>query len=268
MKLTVEQVTTVIEQKNIIEDITMQVKDGQFVGIIGPNGSGKSTLLKTIYRVLRQQQGFISLDDHEVTKLSHKEFARNMAVVAQESSVPFDFTVKEIVLMGRNPHKRFFEGDSVEDVATVRDALVRVGLENHAERSFSTLSGGEKQRVQIARALVQETSFLVLDEPTNNLDIHHQLQILDIVRNLKVSVLTALHDLNLAAAYCDALYVVKGGKIVKNGTPEEVITKTMLKEVFQVDCTVTTHPQTGKLQILYVSAGMFRSSESNQTYAQ
>lgn len=264
MNLTVEQITTTIEQKKIIEDITMHVQSGQFVGIIGPNGSGKSTLLKTIYRVLRPHAGVVSINERDIYKLTHKEFARNAAVVAQEASVPFDFTVNEIVLMGRSPHKRFFESDTGEDTNNVRAALEKVGLVDYSDRRFSTLSGGEKQRVLIARALVQETSLLILDEPTNNLDIHHQLHILDIVRNLKVSVLAVLHDLNLAASYCDVLYVVDDGKIVRNGTPEEVITKSMLKEVFKVKCTVTTHPSTGKIQILYVSDGMFASNEYPQ----
>ncbi|MFC0560242.1 heme ABC transporter ATP-binding protein [Halalkalibacter alkalisediminis] len=262
MKLEVERLTTVIEEKNIIEDITMHVETGQFVGIIGPNGSGKSTLLKTIYRILRPKAGLVSLNEREINSLSHREFAKKIAVVSQEGSVPFDFTVEEIVIMGRSPHKRFFERDTFEDNKIVHSALVKVGLENYKYRSFSTLSGGEKQRVLIARALVQETTFLILDEPTNHLDIHHQLQILDIVKSLKVSVLAALHDLNLAAAYCDVLFVVDNGRIVASGSPEEVITKTMLKEIFQVECTVTAHPDTGKVQILYVSDGMFTSNGS------
>ncbi|MFC0558908.1 ABC transporter ATP-binding protein [Halalkalibacter alkalisediminis] len=257
MNLTVEQLTTTIEQKKIIEDISIHVYSGQFVGVIGPNGSGKSTLLKTIYRIFRPHGGLLSLDERDIFKLSYKEFSKSMAVVSQEGSVPFDFTVSEIVLMGRSPYKRLLERDTAEDVALVRSSLVKVGLEQFTDRGFSTLSGGEKQRVFIARALVQEAPFLILDEPTNHLDIHHQLHMLDIVRNLNVSVLAALHDLNLAAAYCDALYVVKDGKVVRYGSPEEVITKSMLKEVFQVDCTVTHHPKTGKPQILFISDGMF-----------
>ncbi|MDV2685218.1 ABC transporter ATP-binding protein [Alkalihalophilus sp. As8PL] len=265
MKLTVDQLSTTIEQKSIIDQITMFVESGQFVGIIGPNGSGKSTLLKTIYRILRPNAGLVSLNNEDILKFSHKEFARSMAVVAQEGSAPFDFTVEEIVLMGRSPHKRFFERDTLEDAYFTRTALVKVGLEGYSDRSFSTLSGGEKQRVLIARALVQKASFLILDEPTNHLDIHHQLHILDIIRKLGVSTLAAIHDLNLAAAYCDVIYVINEGEIVKHGTPSEVVTRSMLKEIFKVDCTVTTHPITGKLQISYVSEGMYKGSTLSQT---
>ncbi len=264
MRLTVDKITTEIDQKKIIKEISIDVQSGHFVGVIGPNGSGKSTLLKTIYRIFRPYSGIVSLGEHDIYKLSHQEFAKKMAVVSQERSVPYDFTVKEIVLMGRSPHKRFYERDTVKDVEIVKASLEKVGLQAFSERSFSTLSGGEKQRVIIARALAQQTSFLILDEPTNHLDIHHQLQMLDIVRSLHVTVLAALHDLNLAAAYCDSIYVVKDGNIVANGAPEEVITKSMLKEVFQVECTVTTHPKTGKVQILYTSDGMLSSAKHAQ----
>ncbi|WEG15831.1 ABC transporter ATP-binding protein [Alkalihalophilus pseudofirmus] len=256
MMLSVSQLTTTIEHKDIIHQVSMDIESGKFVGLIGPNGSGKSTLLKTIYRIFEPRAGLVALDEKDISTLTHKELARRMAVVAQESSVPFDFTVEEIVLMGRSPHKRFFEEDTSEDSYITNQALVKVGLEGYSNRSFSTLSGGEKQRVLIARALVQKANVLILDEPTNHLDIQHQLHILDVVKNLNVSTLAAIHDLNLAAAYCDIIYVINGGEIVKQGSPTEVLTRDLVKEIFQVECTITTHPMTGKVQISYISDGM------------
>ncbi|MEC2073880.1 ABC transporter ATP-binding protein [Alkalihalophilus marmarensis] len=256
MMLSVSKLTTTIEHKDIIHQVSMHIESGKFVGLIGPNGSGKSTLLKTIYRIYEPRAGLVTMNGQDISTLTHKELARRMAVVAQEGSAPFDFTVEEIVLMGRNPHKRFFEGDTREDSYNTNQALVKVGLEGYSNRSFSTLSGGEKQRVLIARAFVQKANVLILDEPTNHLDIQHQLHILDVVKSLNVSTLAAIHDLNLAAAYCDIIYVINGGEMVKQGSPSEVLTGDLVKEIFQVDCTITTHPMTGKVQISYISDGM------------
>jgi iron complex transport system ATP-binding protein len=256
MKLKVEELTTTIDQKKIIESVNLCIQEGDFVGIIGPNGSGKSTLLKTIYRILEPDAGLISLDQENIQQLSHRVFSQRLAVVSQEGSVPFDFSVKEIVLMGRSPHKNYFERETAQDLEKTSEALSKVGLTGYEERSFPTLSGGEKQRVLIARAFAQDASFLVLDEPTNHLDIHHQLHMLDVIRASNVTILTALHDLNLAAAYCDKLFVMKDGNLVTNGTPKQVLTEELLQDVFQVKAKVLSHPETNKVHLMYISDGM------------
>ena len=229
------------------------IKNGAFVGIIGPNGSGKSTLLKNIYRVYKPSSGKIILDERVLSKLKEKECAQKIAVLAQESNTYFDFTVEQIVKMGRYPYKSIFEDYSKEDLQIVRQTLQKVGLENDMNRTFSKLSGGEKQRALIARALVQNADFLILDEPTNHLDIGYQIQLMDLVKNLKMTTLAAIHDINLAAMYCDYLIVIHKGKIIKVGSPEEVITVALLKEIFGVNAYVGINPINKKIQVSFMS---------------
>ncbi|WP_429844092.1 ABC transporter ATP-binding protein [Brevibacillus sp. FIR094] len=253
MNLLVENISVELEKKGILRNVSLEVRSGEFVGLIGPNGSGKSTLLKSIYRVLKPRSGWISLDGDDVYKLTSRQNAQRMAAVRQESSIEFDFSVNEIVNMGRAPHKRLFQSDNAEDVRICEDALQRVGMHTYADRSFFSLSGGEKQRVLIARALVQQAQFLVLDEPTNHLDVRYQLQVMDLVKTLGITVLSSLHDLNIAAMYCDRLYVIYEGEIVTSGTPEEVLTPTLIRDVFGVETEVTTHPITGKKHVYFYS---------------
>ncbi|SCW53449.1 iron complex transport system ATP-binding protein [Paenibacillus tianmuensis] len=251
MKVEVQGLSYDVKGEPIIQGVDLQVHPGEFVGIIGPNGSGKSTLLKNIYRVLKPQAGWISLDGQQLSELTHKETAQRMAVVSQETSSAFDFTVRDIVLMGRHPHKRMFAADTREDDAMVSVALERVGMESYARRSFSSLSGGEKQRVLIARALAQQSQFLIMDEPTNHLDIRHQLQMMDLVKTLGMTALSALHDLNMASYFCDRLIVMNAGKVYASGTPEEVMSAELLRQVFGVNAQLAVHPVTRKLSITY-----------------
>ncbi|WP_078427414.1 ABC transporter ATP-binding protein [Alkalihalobacterium alkalinitrilicum] len=253
MELTVQSVITKIEQKQIIEDINFSVNDGEFVGVIGPNGSGKSTLLKTIYRIYTPYTGQILINQSNTSEWKNRKFAQKVAVVGQESSVPLDFTVEDIVQMGRHPHKKFLEKDNSHDEEVVTRSLKEVGIEHYRYKNFSDLSGGEKQRVLIARALAQQPKLFILDEPTNHLDIHHQLHLLDVVKGLRLTSLAALHDLNLAAAYCDKLLVINEGKIVAQGPPEEILTEQLLADVFHVDGTIIRHPLTGKIHVLFHS---------------
>ncbi|WP_349669765.1 ABC transporter ATP-binding protein, partial [Lacrimispora sp.] len=224
MDLQANNMIVTLSNTDIVKDISIKVKDKQFVGLIGPNGCGKSTLLKSIYKVIKPTQGSIYLGDLDVVKSDPKSVSRIMGVVGQFNDLSFDFTVQEMVLMGRTPHKKFMEGDSEEDYKIVSTALNQVSLSGYESRSYLTLSGGEKQRVILARALAQQPSFLVMDEPTNHLDIKYQLQILSIVKQMNVGTLAALHDLELAAEYCDYLYVMKQGKVISHGTPMEVLT--------------------------------------------
>ena len=221
-----------------------------FVGIIGPNGSGKSTLLKCIYRVLKPQAGIVRLDGTDIRELSYKKSAQTIAVLAQHNYYNFEFSVQDVVLMGRSPHKRTMERDNAQDYAIVAQALETVGMADMAKRSFSTLSGGEQQRVILARALAQQTPCLILDEPTNHLDIKYQLQLLDIVKGLSRTVISAIHDLNIAAMYCTWLVVMKDGQVITQGTPRQVLTPELIRQVYEVEATVSTDAQ-GILRILY-----------------
>ncbi len=235
--------------QRIIREVTLQLEAGEIVGLIGPNGSGKSTLLRTIYRVIRPLAGDILLNADEVWKLSARESARRTAVVTQESSTDFIFTVREIVQMGRTPHKGMLERETHEDEQIVTQALERVQMLPFSERSYLTLSGGEKQRVLVARALAQQPKLFVLDEPTNHLDIQHQLELLELIRGLGMTTLLTLHDLNLAVAYCHRLYLLSGGQIVAQGTPEKALTPEIIQQVFHVRAAIGKHPLTGYMQL-------------------
>lgn len=254
MTLNVENVTWRVEEQTILRDVAVDVAAGELVGVLGPNGSGKSSLLRCIYRALKPDAGYIALDGDNVWDLDAKDAARRTATVLQETPGEFEFVVWEMVLMGRTPHKSMFDRENAEDYDLVDSALEQVGMLSFADRNFATLSGGEKQRVLIARALAQQARFLILDEPTNHLDVRYQLEILDLVRGLQVTTFTALHDLNLAATYCDRLYIMAEGEIVAAGTPEDVFQPTLLRKVFGVEAEVQVHPRTDKLHIVFLPA--------------
>ena len=224
----------------ILRDISMSVENRRFIGLIGPNGSGKTSLLKHIYRALPSEKRTIFIDNRELESYSYRETARQVTVMRQENSSDFDYSIFEMVLMGRTPYRRYYERDTNEDKEIARDALRFVGMEDKAERSFSTLSGGEKQRVLIARSLAQKADILLLDEPTNHLDVHYQWLIMEIISKLGKTVLSVFHDLNLACRFCDYLYVLKDGRIVTHGSPENVVTSEMLSDVFGVEAEIIT----------------------------
>lgn len=251
-KLQVKNLEFSIDKKEILKDISFEIPKGSFVGIIGPNGSGKSTILKNIYRLYKPDSGQILLDNKNLLNMKDKDCAKEIAVLAQESNSQFDFTVEQIVKMGRYPYKSVFEDYSKKDLDMVTDMLKRVGLEAYVGRSFSKLSGGEKQRTLIARALVQDTEFLILDEPTNHLDIGYQIQLMDLVKSLNITTLSAIHDMNMASMYCDYLIVMKDGKIKNCGSVKEVITEEMLKEIFGVNAYVGVNPMNNKLQVSFM----------------
>jgi iron complex transport system ATP-binding protein len=251
MKLETNGLSVTLDKKEIVRNISLQVEDGQFVGLIGPNGSGKTTLLKAIYRVLSPSAGVATLDGKDLHRMSHRESAQNLGVVSQFTNLSFDFSVEEMVLMGRSPHKSALSKDSAEDYAIVEDCLRQVDMLDFRKRSFLTLSGGEKQRILLARALAQQVKVLILDEPTNHLDIKYQIQIMDVVKRSGLGVLAALHDLNLTLMYCTYLYVLKEGKLAAQGKPEEIITRDLVRQVYEVDCEVLRHPSTGRLYVVY-----------------
>ena len=190
-------------------------------------------------------------DGKLLDEMSYRESALKLAVVAQHNFYNFDFTVLDVVLMGRSPHKKMMERDNLKDYTLARDAIKLVGLEGFEERNFSTLSGGEQQRVILARALTQETECLVLDEPTNHLDIRYQLEIMDIVKSLDLTVAAAIHDLNIAAMYCDRLIAIRDGQVAGVGTPAELLTEEFIRDLYQVDSKVEID-ETGRMHIIYL----------------
>ncbi len=252
MRLDVENIVWGADGRKILRGVSLEVGSGEVVGLIGPNGSGKTSLLRCVYKVLKPQAGLISLGEEDVLRSSVRRMARRTAVVPQETPGEFDFAVREIAAMGRSPHKGLFERETAEDREIVDDSLSRVGMLPFAERQFSTLSGGEKQKVLVARTLAQKARLLVLDEPTNHLDVGHQLEVLGLVRGLGVSALAALHDLNLAALFCDRIYVLSGGEVFASGTPDEVLRPELIERVYGVASEVRIHPATGKPHVAFL----------------
>lgn len=252
MKLVVKDLSFNIEGKEILKDISFEVEKGAFVGVIGPNGSGKSTLLKNIYRIYKPSSGSLILDNKDLSKMKDKDCAKKIAVLAQEGNSHFDFTVEQIVKMGRYPYKSIFDNYSKDDLEIVQTMLKKVGLEEYRNREFSSLSGGEKQRTLIARALTQNSDLLILDEPTNHLDIGYQIQLMDLVKSLNITTVAAIHDMNLASMYCDYIIVMKDGEVKDMGRVEEVITSKMLKNVFNVNAHVGVNPINNKLQVSFM----------------
>ncbi len=237
----------------VLEKINLSASKGDFIGIIGPNGSGKTTLLKTISKILKPRIGTVFLDERDVFGMKSIEIARKMAVVPQHTSINFDFTVIDIVLMGRSPHLRRFESEDHEDVKIAKKAMELTNTLHLADRLIGEVSGGEMQRIIIARALTQEPKVLLLDEPTANLDINYQIEILGLIKRLAqegLTVITAIHDLNLAARYCNTLVILDRGKILSIGTPEEVLTAENIKKAFHIDTVIKRHPITSLIYVI------------------
>ena len=252
MSLEVKTLDYEIRGKEILKDISLEIHTKEFVGLVGPNGCGKSTLLKNIYRTLRPKYNTVFIDGNDILKLSSRKMARELAVMAQENNMEFDFKVQDMVMFGRYSHKKFLQGDTYSDRELCAEYLAEVGLEGYENRSYLSLSGGEKQRVLLARVLIQESRYIILDEPTNHLDISYQYQIMDILKKQEATVFSSVHDLNLAALYCDRILFMYQGKIVDDGTPEEVLTSENLWKYFQIRAQISRNPATGKLQIYYL----------------
>ena len=250
MNVEVDGVSIAIDGHDIVTDVSIKFESGQFHGIVGPNGCGKSTLLRSIYRALRPRAGHVTFNGDDLWKsLSARDAARQRAIVAQDSSLDLDFSVHDVVSMGRSPHKRLLERDNRNDHTIVEDALHSVDMHWAQHRMFATLSGGERQRALLARALTQQAAILVLDEPTNHLDVKAQVELLDVVKQLRLTTIAALHDLDQAAAICDAVSVIRSGCVVASGDPLEVLTPSLIREVFGVESHIGTHPLTGRPQI-------------------
>ncbi|NYI03699.1 ABC transporter ATP-binding protein [Allostreptomyces psammosilenae] len=251
MELALRGLCVTTAGRALVRELDLDASSGEVVGLVGPNGSGKSTTLRCVYRALRPTAGRVLLDGRDVADWSLRRSARHVAALTQESRAELDFTVWEVVALGRAPHLRGNRPLGEADRELCQWALAQVGAEHLAERGVLGLSGGERQRVLIARALAQRPRLLVLDEPTNHLDVRHQLDVLAFLRRAGLTVLVALHDLNLAAAVCDRIGVLDGGRLVAVGRPAEVLTPELVSAVFGVRVTVVRHPETGAPQLLY-----------------
>ncbi|MCH2164841.1 MAG: ABC transporter ATP-binding protein [Marinovum sp.] len=222
--------------QTLLHATSFELSAGRVLGIVGPNGAGKTTLLRMLYRFQRPRTGMIRVDRTDIWSIPARDVAQQVAAVLQEQPSDFALTVREIVTLGRTPHRRGFGGGAgANDAEIIEKALNRLGLGGFADRSLGTLSGGERQRVMVARALAQDPRLLILDEPTNHLDIRHQLEILDLIRTLPLTIVTSLHDLNLAAGVCDDVLLLQSGRMLGFGTPQEVLSETAVSQAFQVD---------------------------------
>ena len=252
MSITVDKVTYAAGNTVIVNGVSISVEKGKVLGLLGPNGSGKSSLLRLICRLRQVRSGIIRLGDDDVSGLSRAALARRIAFVEQQSTTDTQITVRDVVRLGRTPHRGLLSSWGSDDDAAVEEALARVDMGERAGQLWQTLSGGERQRVHIARALAQSPSELLLDEPTNHLDIQHQLDILALVSKLGLTSIIALHDLNLAAMFCDHLAVLQKGKVVVSGTPEEVLTEGLIAGVFGVRAHIEKSPVHGRTHIQYL----------------
>ncbi|XQW85626.1 ABC transporter ATP-binding protein [Thalassotalea piscium] len=252
--LEANQLTWQVDNKVIVDQISFSLKKGETLGIVGPNGAGKTSLLKCLYREYSVQKGDVSIAGKNLRDLDRKHIAQKIAVVAQHHDSIFDLTVFDVIHMGLLPHKGLFDRDNSEDLQLIESALKKVDLFTKSTQIFKTLSGGEQQRCLIARAIVQRPDILIMDEPTNHLDIFYQHQILALVKKLKLSLVITIHDLNLAAQYCDRLLLMSEGKVRVLNTPENVLTRKHLQQVFKLNCIVDQNPFTYSPRITF--AGM------------
>ncbi|MBR9728490.1 ABC transporter ATP-binding protein [Shewanella intestini] len=240
-----------IAQQAILSDVSFQLPRGAMLGVIGPNGAGKSSLLRCLYRYIIPTRGDVTLLEQPLHLYSAQGLALKVAVVQQDTPANIELTAIELVAMGLTPHKGLLSRQTAADNHILEDALIKVGLIDKAHQRFNALSGGEKQRVLIARAIVQQPQILVLDEPTNHLDIRYQIQILELVKTLGITVVASIHDLNLASAMCDQLILLNQGRLVAQGTPSQVLTVKQISHVFGVCCEISQHPQHGNPLITY-----------------
>lgn len=249
--ISVENLSWHLEGSVILDDVNFSLDKGRMLGVIGPNGAGKSSLLRCLYRYVQPSAGTVLFQGEPISSFPSRNFARKVAVVLQDTPQHFAMTTFQLVAMGLTPHKGLLDFANKGDIARVNEAMAKVGLLDKSQSLYDKLSGGEKQRALIARAIVQQPELLILDEPTNHLDVRYQIQTLELVRSLGISVICSIHDLNLASALCDELLMLDKGRCVAHGTAEQVLTQKRLSSVFGVCSQVTSHPQHGRPLISY-----------------
>lgn len=242
--------------EQILYNINLKIEKHKFYSIIGPNGSGKTTLLKNISKALEPDKNTIFIEEKDIRELKNKELAKKIAYVPQNTQIDFDFPVMDLVLMGRAPYLKNFQNESSTDIDIVKNAMKLTNTWYLKDRNINDISGGERQRVLIARALAQQTDILLLDEPISNLDIHHQISVLDTIKTLNIekniTVVTVLHDLSIAAQYSDYLILMDKGKLQAQGIPEDVLTAENIKKVYDMDILILKNPITQKPYIIPV----------------
>lgn len=251
--ITVNELSWAVADTEVLKSINLSVDHGKFIGLLGPNGAGKSSLLRCIYRYCKPSKGDVRLSGHDIWQLNADDYAKQVAVVLQETPSQFNLSLFDVVSLGLTPHKRLFSGTTNDDKKLIQQAISQVDLTEHSNQVFDSLSGGEKQRALIARAIVQRPQLLIMDEPTSHLDVKYQIQLMELAKSLNVTVLASFHDLNLAASLCDELLVINQGEIVAAGKPQEVINEQMLSEVFGVCAQVSTHPQSRDKAIPHIT---------------
>jgi len=251
MRVEATGVAWAVSGTTIIEGVEVTFEAGRFTGLLGPNGSGKTTLLHVVAGLRRPSTGRVMADGDDVHRLPGRERARRLALLEQHATTGLDLTVRQVVELGRVPFRGRWPGQGEEGREQVDEAMRLARIGDLAERRWQTLSGGERQRAQLARALAQEPSVLMLDEPTNHLDLGHQIDFLGTVRDLGVTTIAALHDLDLAAAFCERLVVLKAGRVVAQGTVEEVLTAELVADVYGVDVTVGRHQESGRIHVVW-----------------
>jgi len=264
-----EQVSFSYGVAEVLSSISFSASAGEIFGLLGPNGSGKSTLVRLMSGVRSPQRGRVTYAGRDLRAYRREELARAIGVVPQETTIELPFSVLEVVLMGRSPYLGKFGFESVHDLAVAQRAMEQTGVDALAAREVHALSGGERQRVILARALAQEPRVLLLDEPTAFLDIKHQVAVYDLIRQLSreqgLAVVAILHDLNLAALYCDRLALLKAGRVFYQGTPEQVLTYANVKAVYETEVYIDLNDITGKVQILPLDADTRRQLEKQET---
>ncbi|MDQ0643814.1 ABC transporter ATP-binding protein [Microbacterium murale] len=246
--------------KGILDGVSLEARAGEVLGILGPNGAGKTSLLRILAGLRRPDGGTITLDGSDLRAMRRRAVARRLAIVEQSPEVHDDITVHETAALGRTPHRGTFAALDRDDHSAIERALLLTGMGSYRSRTWRSLSGGEQQRAQLARALAQEPDVIVLDEPTNHLDIRYQLDVLGLLSSLEMTVVTALHDLNLAARFCDRVAVLHAGRVRASGLPADVLTVGLLREVYEVDAVVETSPHTGSLVATYLGGSEDRAS--------
>ena len=241
-----------VEAQTLLAGVDLHAGQGELVGLIGPNGAGKSTLLRAVSGILRHRDGAVRLEGRDLDSLSSKDVAATLALVPQIAPYTHGFTAIELVLMGRYPHLGRFQIEGTEDDRIARESMRLTETEQFSDRTLDTLSGGERQRVFVSRALTQQPRVLLLDEPTSNLDVFHQLKVFDLVRRLVddgLTAIAAIHDLNMAARYCDRLVLLSSGRVLADGTADRVLTPEAIESAFGVNAAVYADPVTGSLAI-------------------
>lgn len=261
MDLRIEGLTVTVAGRDLVDRLDLTVTSGEVVGLVGPNGSGKSTALRCVYRALKPTSGGVWIGPDVLWDLSLRDSAKRVAALTQEGGADFDFTVEEVVALGRTPYRRGNGPLTAEEHELCTRAMKQMDVLDLAHRGILDLSGGEKQRVLIARAIVQQPRVLILDEPTNHLDLRHQIHLLGYLRRCGLTVVVVLHDLNLAAATCDRIGVLDGGRLVASGTPREVLTRELVADVFGVEVSIVSHPITGDPQLFFDLAGHHRQDD-------